>query len=221
MFSDLPINFDAGLIASLPLVVVGGVLSAFNPCCIPMLPSIAVLMNRHESKSSWKGFFLAVLFVLGFATSTAIMGAITTSFGVVFGFFGRYFDYVISLILIFLGLNLLGFFRIKIPSLSTSKVMKAHGGAFITGLLFAFVVVPCSTPVLASVLTYAASTQSIATGAFLLFIYGISVGVPLIITGTFIGWLGIFNYFDRHRKIINNITGTVLIAMGLFFGGRA
>jgi cytochrome c-type biogenesis protein len=60
-------------------------------------------------------------------------------------------------------------------------------GAYLTGLLFALVILPCATPVLASILAYAAQQQRTLSGAALLFTYGAGIGAPLSLIGASFG----------------------------------
>lgn len=212
----LHLNMSTGLAVAMPLAVAGGVLSAFNPCCLPMLPSVVLLLSQKSLKSRWAGFFIAAFFVVGFASSMALMGALTTGFGFVFGQLGSTFLYAVAAVLFAMALNLIGVYSINLPALNAEKIANLHGGAFFVGAAFTFVVAPCSTPILVSLLAFSASTKSVLAGALLLFLYGLGAGIPLIVMGSFMHWLGIFDYVQSHRKALNRLTAGLLVGVGLY-----
>lgn len=200
-----------------PLVFLGGVLSAFNPCCVPMIPTIVVLVGTHRAVDKFKATLVAALFVIGFAVMTALFGALTTSLGLIFGRIGNGFSYAVALIPLIMALQLWGIVRIKMPTINGKAFFDGHYvGAFITGLGFAIVITPCATPILATILAFAISTESVVYGTSLLFVYGIGTGVPLIIMGSFMGFLGSLNKVARYRQQINFVTGILLVATSAY-----
>lgn len=206
----------ASMAIAMPLAVAGGILSAFNPCCLPMVPSVVLLLSQKSTLSRWSGFLVAAAFVLGFSLSMAIMGALTTGFGYVFGHLGAGFTYGVAAILFAMALNLLEVFTLRLVALDSTKATSIHGGALVMGAAFTFVVAPCSTPILVSLLAYSASTKSPLNGATLLFLYGLGAGIPLIMMGSFMGWLGILDFAQRHRRVLNRATAILLIGIGLY-----
>lgn len=203
-------------------VFIGGVLSAFNPCCFPMIPTIVALLSNHSKAHKLKAGFIAALFVFGFAVATGLMGAASVGLGIVFGRLGKSFNYVVALIPIVMAFQLLGLIRFRLPMKNTqNKTHEGFLGAIVTGFTFALVIVPCATPIFASVLAYAAYSKSVVYGSFLLFLYGVGVGVPLVIMGSFMGLMGVFKYVQIHKTIINNLTVVALVAIGLYLIWRA
>jgi cytochrome c-type biogenesis protein len=82
----------------------------------------------------------------------------------------------VSLLAIALGLNLLGVVTIPLPSLFADVDVRGNAlpsalKAYAAGLTFALAASPCSTPVLATLLGYVASTGDPARGASLLLAY--------------------------------------------------
>jgi len=214
--SSLDLRAMGPLIAA-ATVFLGGVISAFNPCCYPMFPAIVVLVGNQRKAQKVKAGVIAVLFVLGFALATTIMGALSVGFGMVFGKMGATFNYLVAIIPIVMALHLFRVIQLQIPFKSTQeRTYEGWFGAVITGFTFAFVIVPCATPILASVLAYAAYKQSLTYGSFLLFLYGIGVGIPLIIMGSFMGLSGVAKYTQKHTAAIRNLTGVGLVAIGLY-----
>src|SRR5688500_20208103 len=71
-------------------------------------------------------------------------------------------------VLILLGLHMMGVFRIRLlesdKRIHTQKKPAGPFGAFLVGTAFAFAWTPCIGPILAGILTMAASRESVAEG---------------------------------------------------------
>ena len=94
----------------------------------------------------------------------------------------------------------------------------AAGGwrAFGAGLLLSLIIGPCGTPLLASVLSFAASEQSFLYGGLLLFLYGIGNGLPLLLAATAAG--GALTRLEGSRvgHWIDPIVGGLLVLLGFY-----
>ena len=99
--------------------VLGGLLLAFTPCVLPMLPILAGIIARQHTSSSMRGFLLALCYVLGVATTYALTGALVGALGaqanlplwfqhpLVTGTFAAFF--------LALALSLFGLFELRLP----------------------------------------------------------------------------------------------------------
>ena len=119
-----------------------------------------------------------------------------------------------------MGLHLLG--ALKIGWLNVEKRFKARRhsgsllGAFLIGLAFAFGWTPCIGPILAGILTLAATQETVAKGMLLLAVYSAGLGIPFIITGFSVGLFT--QFFQRYRRFIHwgeIVAGLLLIAIGV------
>ncbi len=91
-------------------------------------------------------------------------------------------------------------------------------GALLLGLVSGLVVSQCATPVLAVILTYVMAQQSgVGYGAALLFLYALGCAVPVVLAGSFAGALKRLRHFGRWNERINQVSGALLIAVGLYF----
>jgi len=127
--------------------------------------------------------------------------------------------YIIAGILIFMGANLLGLLSFPGLTGTTLKTPKNRGllGAFMLGIPFAFAASPCTTPVTASVLAYAAVKGSAFYGFLLLFLYAVGRSIPLLLAGTFTGVLKSLQGMGRWNDVLQKVSGMVLIVLGLWF----
>lgn len=215
---NVPLNLtqalSGGNLLALPIALVGGVVAGMNPCCLALYPAAAgSCCSVQEEQTIRRSFANAVAFVLGIAIATAALGAIAAYVGRI-AEIGTPVKYVIAVIPIFMGIYRLGW--VKLPAFSPKPFHPGFGGAFGTGLLLSLVIGPCGTPVLASVLSYAAYTQSYTYGGLLLFLYGLGTGLPLVLVGTAAG--GLVKRLDcsRFGRLIDPILGSSLLLLGFY-----
>ncbi len=90
------------------------------------------------------------------------------------------------------------------------------GTAFSTGFLFSLVIGPCSTPIFASALSYAAYGQSAAYGGFLLFVYGLGAGIPILLSGAAIGRLAQRLERAGFGAWVNRAVGASILMLGFY-----
>jgi cytochrome c-type biogenesis protein len=215
---NLPLNLSQALsgghLIALPLALAGGVVAEMNPCCLALYPAAAgSCCSVSEQQTIRRSFGNAVAFVLGIAIAIAALGSIAAYVGRI-AEIGTSVKYVIAIIPIFMGIYRLGW--VKVPAFNPKPFQPAFGGAFGTGLLLSLVIGPCGTPVLASVLSYAAYKQSFMYGGLLLFLYGLGTGLPLVLVGTTAG--GLLKRFDcsRYGRWLDPITGGSLLLLGFW-----
>lgn len=204
---------SAGGLAAFPIVFLGGLVSALNPCCLSMTPAVVALVGLSPERNARTAAVLSALFVCGFAAMTAAMGAATAALGLIFGHWGRPMTYLIAVIPLAMALKLWGV--IELPTLPHFRTEAIDGrfGAAIAGAGFALVIAPCATPILASILAFAFSSHSVFYGTALLFVYGVGLGAPLIALGSMIGSLHILH---RLRPAIRTLAGCCLTALAFY-----
>ena len=168
------------------LAFVGGLLSFLSPCTLPILPAYFAFAFQSGRKQIAVN---TVVFMVGLAGMFALLGASASILGRVLLqnqqlllLFGG------SMVLIFGVMSLLGNGFTGMAQGSEAAVDKRGlWGSFIFGVTFAVGWSSCVGPILGAVLTLAAQTQSVGSGAMLLFIYALGLGLPLIIVSTFFG----------------------------------
>jgi cytochrome c-type biogenesis protein len=215
MFSpNLGEALSGGNLVALPLALAGGVLAGMNPCCLALYPAAAgACCSLEESQSVRRSFTSAVAFVLGIALAIATLGTIAAYVGRIADV-GTPLKYAIAVIPIMMGIYRVGW--VKVTTSPPKPLKSGFGGAFGTGLLLSLIIGPCGTPVLASVLSYAAYQKSFAYGGLLLFLYGLGNGLPLVLVGTAAGVF--LKKFDCSRlgRMVDPIVGSSLLLLGFY-----
>ena len=203
-----------GSILALPLALAGGILTGLNPCCLSLYPAAAATCCASRDERLSRTFWSAAAFVLGIALATTLLGVFAAVAGKLMASVGGWARDVIAAVPLVMGMHLLGWARLPIRAGGPQVARRAS--PFLAGLLLSLVLVPCGTPLLASVLSYAAFNGSVAYGGTLLFLYGIGAGVPVLIVATTAS--GLAARLDRQgwRPWIDRATGAALLGTGLY-----
>jgi cytochrome c biogenesis protein CcdA len=211
--SSLGHALSVGNLAALPLALVGGMVAGINPCCLALYPAAAgacCAVPPGERRQAGRN---AMALGMGVALSVAVLGLVAVIIGRVASI-ARPLQYLIAAIPIVMGLSRLGWIRLPVVKLNARRT--AFGGAFGSGVLLSFVIGPCHTPVLASVLSFAASQQSFVHGALLLLSYGIGNSVPVILVGTASGEFVKRVESSSLARWLNPMVGVFLLLLGFY-----
>lgn len=208
----------SGSAAAIPLALAAGVVAGLNPCCLPIYPAAAGCCTALRRGTTRGNIGVAVAFVLGGTLVTTVLGVVTGLAGGAFGGLGSWVIYAISLIPFAFGLHMLGVFDLPLPraDLAASREPRGLLGAVVAGALLGLVITPCATPVLATLLTYVAATGDPLWGGLLLFVYGLGIGIPVILVATTAASLVARLSTERARRVAEHVTGVLLVGVGLY-----
>lgn len=213
----------------LPLAAfVAGLISFLSPCVLPLVPGYVSLISGAgiEELKSTDGHLLrkvmlnSAAFIIGFSIVFITLGAISTEVGQVLAQYKSLLARIAGAIIILFGLHLTGIFQIKAlladTRLHTLKGGASPWGAFVIGFAFAFGWTPCVGPILAVVLGFAATQDTVWKGIFLLAIYSAGLAVPFLITSFGIErFLKFYNRFKFHMHAVEVASGGLLIVLGI------
>lgn len=169
-----------------------GLLLAFTPCVLPMVPILSSLIIGEQHKHHrGHALRLALTYVLAMASTYAVLGAIVASLGARVQAQLQHpamlsFTAVILLIMAVLLFNdkaLSYASRINGPLHRISHKMHAGKtlGVIAMGVLSTLIISPCVTPPLIGALTYISVTGDVMLGAGALFLLALGMGVPLLV----------------------------------------
>jgi cytochrome c-type biogenesis protein len=212
--------------AALPLLALAaGVLSFSSPCTLPLVPGYLGYMS---GVSSGRGRTVAAagLFVMGFAIVFTSLGAVASELGAVLLLNRPLIEKLAGGLIVVLGLFVLGLaplpFLMREGRPLMERVRPGPSGALVLGAAFAFGWTPCVGPVLGSILLLASGQRTLISGALLLFLYSLGLGIPFLAAALFLDrFRSVSNWLRRHALVINAAGGVLLVAMGtLVFLGR-
>jgi cytochrome c-type biogenesis protein len=205
---------------SLAIIFSAGLVTSLTPCMLSMLPITIGYMGGYQDGKRSAAIAESLWFALGLATTLAGLGIVAAGLGHVYGQIGTGLPIVVSAIAILMGLNLLELVPLHFPSLGATDWIKddfpRELRAYLLGLTFGLIASPCSTPVLATLLAWVASTQNLVVGAGLLLAYTVGYVMPIAIAGSFTASLKKLLELRRWSGWINPVSGVLLIGVGMF-----
>ena len=170
-----------------------GLLLAFTPCSLPMLPILAGLVVGSGATTG-RGFAVAGSYVISMALVYAGLGVLAALLGAnlqallqqpwLLGSFAALF--------VVLSLPMFGFFELQLPAALRDRLETAGRGrkggslvgAGILGALSGLLVGPCMTAPLAGALLFIAQSGNAVEGGLVLFVMGVGIGMPLLLLVT-------------------------------------
>jgi len=201
----------------------GGVLTSFTPCVYPMIPITIAFIGAHSSGSRMKGLLLSIVYVLGMSVTYTALAAIAALTGKLFGQIqaSPWTNFIVANICILMGLSMLEVFvlPIRVPAFlaKAQPQRKGMAGSFLVGALSGLIVGPCTTPALAVLLSFVATSQNIIFGISLFFIFAFGMGTLLIVLGTFAGLLASLPKSGMWMTRVSHVSGWILLAVGEYF----
>ena len=200
---------------------IGGVLASVSPCSLVMLPLIVGYVGGYSKETPIVTFIQLCCFILGTAVVFTIIGIICAVTGNVFAsVLGPYFTLIIASLLLVMGLKLFGLLDFEIPTIIKAMPQNKHNSLFLypvlLGITFALAGTPCSTPILAGIMAFAAMGKNIGMAILMLFLFALGQGVILIVAGLFTSGLKNMKSMAGITEILLKLSG-VLLALASFY----
>ena len=202
---------------NLPFAYSLGLFAGFSPCLMAIL-GFLLSFTAGTSNSAKSGMVRATVFGLGLVGSYLLLGLCLLSFRKSIPDLES-FSFVTGIIVILIGLNLLGILKSPVVldnyfQSSARKYAGTLGGVFFLGILFSFVKVPCTAPMLLVLLNKTITNGTVNDLALLLAFSG-GVLTPFIGVGM-IGGYTLSKQIRSYKMYLKKISGFALIFFGLW-----
>jgi thioredoxin:protein disulfide reductase len=202
-----------------------GLLLAFTPCVLPMVPILSgLIVGQGPDVTTRRAFTLSAVFVLAMALTYTIAGVVVAMLGhnlqatfqhpaVLIGF---------SAIFVALAMAMFGFYELQMPaglqtrmaSWSNRQRSGTWVGAGAMGVFSALIVGPCvAAPLAAALIVIGASGDPVRGGAAL-FALSLGMGAPLLAFGASAGKL--LPRAGAWMNVIKNFFGILLLAVAVW-----
>ncbi len=206
---------------------VAGILSFLSPCVLPLVPGYVSLISgtsvealAAEQRATRRVMLSSAMFIIGFSLVFIVLGALATGLGQLTRQYYPILTRVAGAVIIVFGLHLTGIWKIKAfyadKRLHEVKGGSSPWGAFVVGFAFAFGWTPCIGPILATILAFAATEQTVLKGVLLLVVYSAGLAVPFLLTSMGVDrFLSFYGRFRRHLHAVEVVSGVLLIGIGV------
>jgi len=191
---DIAALFEGNVLLVLAGFFGFGLLLAFTPCVLPMIPILSgIIAGEGKRLTKVRALLLSSAYVLGMALAYAAAGVAAAYSGTLLAaaLQNAWVLGAFALVFVWLALAMFGLYDVQLPGFLRHKLHAAHGrleGGRIAsvaamGVLSAAVVSPCVAAPLAGALLYISQTQNVVLGGAALFSMALGMGVPLIAVG--------------------------------------
>jgi cytochrome c-type biogenesis protein len=199
-----------------------GLLATTSPCVLPLYPGfLAYISGGQQGLQGKTGRYLLGFFVLAGVLSMmlalgGIIALLSISVGQALSIVIPLADLIIILLGVLLLLNINPFKtlpQVRVPVLSHPFV-----NAFVYGLLYGPIALPCSGPLVVSIFALSLTAGEFFSKLNIFFWFGMGFGIPLLalsfLSGTAQRW--ITRQFAQRARMINIISGVLLVAVGIY-----
>jgi cytochrome c-type biogenesis protein len=207
-----------GILTSISL----GLLATTSPCVLPLYPGfLAYLSSSQEGICSrWGRYTLGFFVLTGVLTMMVALGALISFLSVSVG---RALTVIIPLadvVILLFGVMLLldiNPFK-KLPQIRVPFLSNPYINAYIYGLLYGPIALPCSGPLVVGIFAYSLTADEALSRLSFFLWFGLGFGLPLLalsfLSGANQRW--ITRQIATHSRVINITAGLLLIGIAIY-----
>lgn len=202
-----------------------GILLAFTPCMLPMIPILSgIIAGQGAAVTRKRALRLSAVYILGMAIAYAVAGVVAGLAGslVSAALQSPWTLGAFAAIFVLLSLSMFGMYDLQLPTGLQGRLAAASNrlpggravGVFLMGVLSAVIVGPCVAAPLAGALLYISQTRDAVLGGAALFSMAVGMGVPLLAIGA--STSALLRRAGPWTVFIKAGFGVALLAMGIY-----
>lgn len=199
-----------------------GLLATTSPCVLPLYPGFLAYLSGGQENLQNKSakYFLGFFVLAGVLTMMLALGGIIALLSVSIGQALSLVIPIADLIIILFGslllLNINPFN--KLPQIQVPLLSHPFANAFVYGLLYGPIALPCSGPLVVSIFALSLTVADALDKLNVFLWFGLGFGIPLLLLSFLSGvaqrW--ITRQFAVHARLINFISGLLLLGIGIY-----
>ena len=196
-----------------------GLLATTSPCILPLYPGFLAYLSGQSEMGQQK-YFLGWFVLAGVLTMMLALGGLIALLAVPVGSVLKYLLPLADLLILILGVLLLldrNPFK-AMPQIQLPVVKYPFGNAYVYGLLYGPIALPCSGPMVVSIFALSFTVGEAFNRLWAFLWFGLGLGVPLLILSLLSGALQrqLTTFFARHSRAVNLIGGLLLVGIAVY-----
>jgi len=197
-----------------------GLLASASPCILPLYPGYLAYLSGNIYANSKGRYFLGGFVLLGVLAMMLTLGAVIALLSISIGSALSIIIPIADVIIIGLGILLLldiNPFK-KIPQIQFPGLSHPFANAFVYGLLYGPLALPCSGALVVGIFAYSLTVGEALSKLTVFILFGLGFGLPLLILSLLSGTLQrqITRIFARYARLVNLVGGFLLVGVGIF-----
>jgi cytochrome c-type biogenesis protein len=197
-----------------------GLLATTSPCVLPLYPGFIAYLSGAHTEGHKSRYFLGVFVLLGVLSMMLALGGIISLLSISIG---SALSVIIPLadgLIISLGVLLIldiNPFK-KLPQLRIPGFSHPFINAYVYGLLYGPIALPCSGALVVGIFAYSLTAGEALSKLSVFFWFGMGFGLPLFLLSLLSGTIQrqITRFFAMHARMVNLIGGLLLVSIGLY-----
>ena len=196
-----------------------GFLTTTSPCIVPLYPGFLAYLSGQREMGRQK-YFLGLFVLAGVLAMMFFLGGLIALLAIPVGSVLIYVLPLADLVILILGILLLldrNPFK-AMPQIQLPVLNHPFGNAFIYGLLYGPIALPCSGPMVVSIFVLSFTVGEALNQLWIFLWFGLGLGIPLLILSLLSGALQrqLTVFFARHSRVINFIGGVLLVGIAVY-----
>ena len=196
-----------------------GFLTTTSPCIVPLYPGFLAYLSGQREMGRQK-YFLGLFVLAGVLAMMLFLGGLIALLAIPVGSVLIYVLPLADLVILILGILLLldrNPFK-AMPQIQLPVLNHPFGNAFIYGLLYGPIALPCSGPMVVSIFVLSFTVGEALNQLWIFLWFGLGLGIPLLILSLISGALQrqLTVFFARHSRVINFIGGVLLVGIAVY-----
>jgi cytochrome c-type biogenesis protein len=197
-----------------------GLLASTSPCILPLYPGYLAYLSAGQGQGFRGRYFLGFFVLGGVMVMMVALGLVINLLSISTG---RALSVLIPIAdLLIIGLGVLLLLNInpfkRLPQIGIPGMRHPFSNAFVYGLLYGPIALPCSGPLLVGIFAFSLTAGELAgkLGVFLWF--GLGLGLPLLLLSLASGAAQrrITRLSGEYSRQVNLVGGLLLVAVGVY-----
>lgn len=204
-----------------------GFVSFLSPCVAPLLPGYLSLITSSAGgrygaalPARVRSIWPSLAFVFGFSLVFIAMGASASVFGDLLDQYRQPLARFSGAVMILMGIFILWGFGASVLMRERRVSFEPHSFSpseiLLLGMAFGFGWTPCFGPILASILIYSSTADTVRYGTLLLTAYSLGLGIPFLLVGAGVGQIRrVIHWGTRNAGLVSSLSGATMILVGV------